>query len=101
MTIKFINEVELAEFILEGRLDSVTAADAEKHLMDTVQKHNFKTVVINFGELQYVSSAGLRIFMKLYMYLKKNGSELCAKDIPQNIMDVFEMTGFISLFKFV
>ncbi len=99
MTIKFLNNGDSAEFFLDGRLDSMTSADAEKLLCETVEKNDFAKVVIDLEHIEYVSSAGLRVFMKLYMILKKNGGELIARNVPENIMDVFEMTGFVSLFR--
>lgn len=99
MTIKFLNNGDSAEFFLEGRLDSMTSADAEKLLCETVEKNDFAKVVLDLEHIEYVSSAGLRVFMKLYMILKKNGGELIARNVPENIMDVFEMTGFVSLFR--
>ncbi len=99
MTIKFLNNGDTAEFFLEGRLDSVTSADAEKLLCETIEKNNFKTVIVDLEQIAYVSSAGLRIFMKMYMDLKKSGGELVMRKVPDNIMAVFEMTGFVSLFR--
>ena len=100
MTIKFLNNEECAEFFLEGRLDSMTAPDAEKLLIDTVEEKGFLHVLIDFENIEYISSAGLRIFMKLYMNLKKKGGDLTARNTPESIMSLFEMTGFVSLFKF-
>lgn len=100
MTIKFINDVDLGEFVLIGRLDSTNALECENTLMEVIEKNSFTTIVFDFEGLKYVSSAGLRIFMKIYMLLKKAGGNMVAKSVPDNIMDVFEMTGFVSLFKF-
>lgn len=100
MTIKYLNSGDTAEFFLEGRLDSNTSADAEKLLCETIDSNGFRRVVLDLENLEYVSSAGLRVFMKIYVGLKKRSGELVARNVPQNIMDVFEMTGFVSLFRF-
>lgn len=99
MTIKFLNNEDTAEFFLEGRLDSNAAPDAEKAILETVEKYNFTTVVLDFENCAYVSSAGLRIFVKLYMTLKKRSGEAIARNVPDNIMDLLEMTGCITLFR--
>ena len=101
MTIKFLNNDGTAEFFLEGRLDSTNANEAETLLLNTVVEKNFTDVILDLGELEYVSSAGLRIFMKMYMRLRKKGGTISIRNTPEGIMDVFEMTGFVSLFKFI
>jgi anti-sigma B factor antagonist len=52
-------------------------------------------------KLEYVSSAGLRAFKRIYMELRRKGGTLSAKNVDKAIMEVLEVTGFTRLFKFV
>jgi anti-anti-sigma factor len=51
--------------------------------------------------LDYVSSAGLRVIKRLHMSMKKKDGELQLKNVDKMVMEVFEMTGFAGLLKFI
>ena len=48
-------------------------------------------------ELEYISSAGLRILKLVYMALRKKDGELAIRDANKLVMEVFEMTGFADI----
>ena len=99
MHIKLINRGEEGEVLLAGRLDSSTAPEVEEILLQLANR--FDKVILNMAQLEYISSAGLRIIKLLYMALRKKEGELEMKSANKLVMEVFEMTGFASLLTFV
>lgn len=98
MTIKVIRRENETEYVIEGRLDTVTASEAEEVLVDACEKN--EKVILNFLKLDYISSAGLRVMKRLYMTCRTTSHELVIKHVNKMVMEVFEMTGFAGLFKF-
>lgn len=79
---------------LEGRLDTLTASQLEEELrtsLDGVQK-----LQLDMNDLQYLSSAGLRVLLVAQKQMNKQG-EMCLTGVSDTIMDVFELTGFIDI----
>ena len=99
MHIKLINRGEEGEVLLAGRLDSSTAPEVEEILLQLADR--FDKVILNMAQLEYISSAGLRIIKLLYMALRKKEGELEMKSANKLVMEVFEMTGFASLLTFI
>ena len=98
MNIKLVPRDRLGEFIIEGKLDTNTAPEVEKIILREADR--FDTVVLNFKELTYISSAGLRVLKVLHMAMGKNGGELVITNTCPQVMEVFEMTGFAQLLNF-
>ena len=99
MHIKLINRGEEGELLLEGRLDSATAPEVEGIVLQMAER--FNTVILNMAQLEYISSAGLRILKLLYLALRKKNGELAIKNANKLVMEVFEMTGFAGLLTFI
>lgn len=98
MNIKLANHGTEAELLLEGRLDTNTAPEADEIFLDVAGK--FDRVVLNMAKLEYISSAGLRVLKRIHMAMKKKQGELVLKNVNKMVMEVFEMTGFVGLLKF-
>ena len=94
MTIeKNVNGNELT-MTLKGRLDTTTAPvlDAElKQCLAGVEK-----LVMDFGALEYLSSAGLRVLLTAQKTMNKQG-EMIITNVNDTIMEIFEITGFIDI----
>lgn len=88
-----------AELKMDGYIDATNAAEVEDVLMDVAGK--FDNLLLDMEKLEYVSSAGLRAFKRVYMELRRKGGTLSAKNVDKAIMEVLEVTGFTRLFKFV
>jgi anti-sigma B factor antagonist len=88
-----------AELKLKGYIDASNAGDVEKILSDVAAK--FDGILLDMAKLEYVSSAGLRAFKHAYMDLHRKSGSLTAKNVSKSVMEVFELTGFTRLFKFV
>jgi len=85
---------------LEGRIDALSTTDVEK-AMDGLMAAGERLIGIDFAEADYISSAGLRIFMKVQKQLGKVGGEIVLASVPAGIFEVFRMTGFHKLFRMV
>lgn len=75
---------------VEGRLDTSTAPTLEGELANLSDTTN---LVLDMQNLEYISSAGLRVILKLQKLLGKKGS-LTLKNVCASIMEVFDITGF-------
>ena len=96
MTInKTVNERELT-VALGGRLDTITSPELESALKDSLD--GIETLVFDFQELDYISSAGLRVLLSAQKIMNKKGS-MKVIHVNEPIMEIFEVTGFISVFR--
>ena len=99
MDISLIKRGNDAELKLNGYIDASNAADVEKILVDVATKYD--NLTLDMEKLEYVSSAGLRAFKRIYMELRKKSGKLYARNIDKSIMEILEVTGFTRLFKFI
>ena len=73
-----------------GRLDTTTAPELEKALSEL---DSVTALTLDFANLEYISSAGLRVILALQKTMsKKEGMKVC--NVNSDIMEVFEITGF-------
>ena len=94
MTIdKQINGSELT-LTLNGRLDTTTAPELEAVIKDSIT--GITNLVMDFAELEYLSSAGLRVILSAQKTMNKQG-EMVIRNVNETINEVFEITGFIDI----
>ena len=77
---------------LEGRLDTNTSPELETKL-ETIPD-DVTAIHFDFGELRYVSSAGLRLLLVLQKKMNASGGKMIIHNPNELIMEVFEATGF-------
>ena len=99
MDISLIKHGKFAELKLDGYRDATNAAEVEQVLVDVAGR--FDSLTLDMEKLEYVSSAGLRAFKRLFMELRRKGGTLYAKNVDKAVLEVFEVTGFTRLFKFI
>ena len=87
------NEQELIMGVV-GRLDTTTAPALEKAIQENVQ--DAKHLILDFTGLEYISSAGLRVLLSAQKKMQQVGS-MTVKNVREEIMEVFEMTGFADI----
>lgn len=76
-----------------GRLDAVTAPEFEADLQDVLSAPG-NNLILNFQELDYISSAGLRVILKLAKKYKVVEYDFYVCQVQDHVMEVFEMSGF-------
>lgn len=79
---------------LQGRLDAVTAIQFDKDIAKSLD--GVKDLTIDFAELSYIASAGLRILLKLQKKMYTQG-DMKIININRDVREVLEMTGFSRL----
>lgn len=79
---------------LVGRLDTTTAPSLESELANDMA--NIKSLEFDFSELDYVSSAGLRVLLACQKQMNKQGA-MSIKNVKDEIYEVFSMTGFLDI----
>ena len=79
---------------LEGRLDTTTAPQLEAELRASVS--GITALEFDFAKLDYISSAGLRVLLSAQKVMNKQG-EMTIKNVKPEIMEVFEVTGFVDI----
>ncbi|MBQ3417690.1 MAG: anti-sigma factor antagonist [Ruminococcus sp.] len=89
------NQKSLLTIPLTGRVDSNNAGQVEQQLLAALKNHAGSPVVIYAAELKYISSAGLRILLRI----KKNHPDLTVTDVNPEVYEIFEMTGFTEIMK--
>jgi anti-sigma B factor antagonist len=94
MTIeKQLNGV-VATIVVTGRLDTATAPELEKVVDEIVV--GLKELIFDMTNLEYVSSAGLRVILKAQKIMNAQGS-MKLTGVNDNIMEVFDITGFLDI----
>jgi len=81
----------------KGRLDSNTSDDFEKRLLGLVGAGE-TSLIIDFKDLDYISSAGLRVLLKTAKELKRKNGQLVFCAVKDYIREIFELSGFVSFF---
>ncbi len=99
LNLNLINRGTEGELVMIGRLDSNTSPEAEK-VVDSLTER-FDTLILNMEDLDYISSAGLRILKKAYMAMRRKDGSLQLKNVNKMVMEVFEVTGFAGLLQFI
>ena len=95
MTINKNRSDNKTTFALSGRLDTTTAPALQEILIPEFDA--VKDVVLDFSDLTYVSSAGLRVLLMGQKTAKAKEGKLTVVNVSDEIMEVFEMTGFADM----
>lgn len=95
MTITKNTENEVFTLALAGRLDTNTSPDLEKEISEDLTA-DVKTLILDLKDLEYVSSAGLRVLLSAQKKMNKQG-KMVVRNANDMIMDVFQVTGFVDI----
>ncbi len=81
---------------LQGRIDSTNAQETERLIMDAIGENEGKIPSFDMSELDYISSAGLRVLMKVR---KMGSADIAITEVSPEIYEILDTTGFVELFK--
>lgn len=84
-------ENQKAVLALKGKLDTTTAPELDKTINEIIS--DIKELVFDFADLQYISSAGLRVLL-LAQKTMNNKGEMKVCNLCETVMEIFEVTGF-------
>ena len=79
---------------LEGRLDTLTAPELEEEIKRSLGSAD--SLTLDFGKLDYISSAGLRVLLNAHKLMQSKGG-MKVTHINEIVREVFEVTGFSSI----
>jgi anti-sigma B factor antagonist len=97
MTIEIRNMGAATVIEICGRLDTTTAPALDKTINEDISENSDLT--LDLKRMEYISSAGLRVLLSAQKRMKKSGS-MKLKNVCEEVMDVFEMTGFADILEF-
>ena len=79
-----------------GRLDLDSAVDYGTKVQDTIEDSNtdITEVILDFSQITFISSFGLKIVLELYKFMKERNGVLKLKGVSESLMNSFRMVGF-------
>lgn len=91
--LKIVKSANGSELVigLEGRLDTSTAPQLEEDLKRSLG--GVTKLVFDFEELQYISSAGLRVLLSAQKTMNRQGT-MAVRNVPEGVQEIFDVTGF-------
>ena len=81
---------------VKGRMDALSAPDFEKKMGDWADQGE-TSFIINLGEVDYMSSAGLRSILIVAKNLKQQGGKLIFVNLREEVKKIFKISGFSSM----
>ena len=87
-----------ASFVLSGRLDTLTSPQLEKELQEIPD--DLKELVLDFGGVEYISSAGLRVLLSAQKVMARQGG-MKLIHVNEMVMEIFEVTGFSEILNII
>ncbi len=85
---------ESLEIALTGRLDTTTAPQLDEVVKNDL--NGITSLVFDLNNLEYISSAGLRVLLAAQKVMNKQGS-MVVRNVKDDIMEVFDITGFADI----
>ncbi|MBN1518274.1 STAS domain-containing protein [Candidatus Sumerlaeota bacterium] len=102
MTIEELNEKQsFLSCQVKGYLDAHTVIQFEESLNQAVDQSQVKQLVVDLGDLYYISSAGIGALMGLTQKLRRQNGELILLRPSEKVFNIFEMLGFTHIFRIV
>ena len=88
-----------SETVIEvsGRVDATTAPELDTEVNKNIE--GVKKLIFDFKDMEYISSAGLRVILSAQKKMNEQG-EMLVKNVSDDVKEVFEITGFLDFLKF-
>lgn len=84
---------------VKGYLDAHTAPELESEFNKLIDNEQFK-VVVNFNDLNYISSAGLGVFMAYVETMREHNGDIKFSNLKDDVYNIFDLLGFPVLYEF-
>lgn len=98
MEIKTKNEQSAVVVSIKGRVDTVTASELERCLSELIDRGE-NLLILNMTDLDYISSAGLRVVLSAAKKLKVKQGDILLTGLLGVVKEVFEISGCSTIFK--
>ncbi len=76
-----------------GKIDLDSAVEFGTKITDSVEDNEITNLILDFSEIAYISSIGLRVILELHQKMDKLGS-MKIKNVKPEVLNIFKMTGF-------
>lgn len=96
MEIEINDQDTVTILVLRGRLDTNSSAEAENRTLDLIHQGKIR-IVFDFSNVEYISSAGLRVVLKAAKHVQAAGGDMAIFGMRDKIREVFEMSGFLKI----
>lgn len=83
-----------------GRLDAVSAQETERRISQLIDQNETKLLVLNLGNLHYISSAGLRVLLSLHKKMHALSGAMLLCEPTSQVWDILKISGFDRLLEF-
>lgn len=93
MNVTYRIDKDILYIAVEGRIDASNAAEAEEKIFNIKNDNPGKHIVVDADKLEYISSAGLRVILRL----RKEEPKLAIINVAPDVYEVFDMTGFTDM----
>ena len=93
MDVTYRIDKDILYIAVEGRIDASNAAEAEEKIFNIKNHNPGKHTVVDADQLEYISSAGLRVILRL----RKEDPKLAIINVAADVYEVFDMTGFTDM----
>ena len=93
MDVTYRIDKDILYIAIEGRIDASNAAEAEEKIFSIKNENPGKHIVVDADQLAYISSAGLRVILRL----RKEEPKLAIINVAADVYEVFDMTGFTDM----
>lgn len=88
---------DLFILVLKGRLDSITSNKLEERFLALLDQGE-KKVILDLSQLDYISSAGLRVLLMVSKRLRSANGKIVLSSMQDRVKEVFDIAGFSSIF---
>ena len=82
---------------VSGRVDATTAPELDNKVNECIE--GVSKLIFDFKDMEYISSAGLRVILSAQKKMNTQG-DMIVKNVSDDVMEVFEITGFLDFLKF-
>ena len=96
MELKTRQEKNATVVSIKGRMDSISSPEFEKEVSELMAEGQIN-LIVDFGELDYISSAGLRSILAVAKKLENKEGKLLLSALKDMVKEVFEITGFAAI----
>ncbi|MBQ5590756.1 MAG: anti-sigma factor antagonist, partial [Clostridia bacterium] len=93
MNVTYRVDKDILYIAIEGRIDATNASETEEKILNIKAENPSKHTVIDADKLEYISSAGLRVILRL----RKEEPKLAIINVAPDVYEVFDMTGFTEM----
>ena len=97
MEISEKKEKDITILAISGRLDTLSSGSLDEKLKE-LTNNNLNKIVIDFSELDFISSSGLRVLLTIAKKVKSTSGYLALSALKDHVKEVFDVAGFTMLF---